>query len=706
MRVQPEKLWWTADELAAAKLPDLPGSKRGINYKAETFGWQQIPGCARRKAGRGGGWQYHWSVLPSAAQKALLSAKQAAPNAPMGRDLAWDQYAQLSQKAKDIAKARLEGLQHLELLVAAGTTHVAAASEVGRLNGVSVRTVYNWLNMIAGVEAADRLAYLAPKHQIAERKSQPDRAVRPFMDRLKSQYLQLAGQTFRKCYRDAVKKAKAEGWPILEEKTAKRRLEKEVPRVAIVFAREGVLGLERCFPAQIRDRSSLGALGAVSADCHKFDVFVQWPDGTINRPQMVAFQDLYSNKLLSWRVDHTPNKVMVMSAFGELVERWGIPRKCQFDNGREFANKWMTGGTPTRFRFKVREDEALGVLPMMGIDIHWASPGRGQSKPIERAFRDLASDVAKDPRFHGAYVGNRPDAKPENYGSRAIPIDTFLKVLDGGIEEFNARDGRLTDVAAGRSFDEAFEESFATSVIRKATDEQRRLWLMGQHECKLNRQNGSIKFQSNVYHSYWMSDHPKREVVARFDPEDLHSGLHVYDIDGTYLGFAECQQKIGFFDLASAQKQARKTARIKRAQKQLLKAQRPLSISKISADLDAIAPGSEEDLVAKVVAPEFGRKSASVEMKPLRYHSVDDPAVTAEHEAIICELSARLEAKATPQEDANARFLRFQAIKDRADGGERIGTEEARKLRSYMETAEYQALILIYEEHGRAGLGG
>lgn len=129
---------------------------------------------------------------------------------------------------------------------------------------------------------------------------------------------------------------------------------------------------------------------------------MEWPDGTINRPQIVAFQDLYSGKILSWRVDHDPNKVMVMAAFGELVENWGIPKRCLFDNGREFANKWMTAGAPTRFRFKVREDDPIGVLSLLGIQMHWATPAHGQAKPIERAFRDLASDVAKDPRFAGA----------------------------------------------------------------------------------------------------------------------------------------------------------------------------------------------------------------------------------------------------------------------------------------------------------------
>lgn len=130
------------------------------------------------------------------------------------------------------------------------------------------------------------------------------------MDWLKSAYLRLEGPDFAPSYRSAVKIAEREGWPYPIQKTAKRWLDAEVQRTTQAYLRQGVKGLMRCFPAQIRDRTGLHAMEAVNADCHKIDVFVKWPDGTVNRPQIVVFQDLYSGKFLSWRVDHDPNKVM------------------------------------------------------------------------------------------------------------------------------------------------------------------------------------------------------------------------------------------------------------------------------------------------------------------------------------------------------------------------------------------------------------
>src|SRR3546814_15673799 len=124
-------------------------------------------------------------------------------------------------------------------------------------------------------------------------------------------------------------------------------------------------------------------------------------------------------------------------------------RSLLADNGRAFASKWLTGGAKTRFRFKVRDEDPTGLLVALGVTIHWAKPYRGQSKPIERGFRDLCDAVAKHPAFEGAYTGNRPDAKPENYGSKAVDLDTFLRVWNEGMAAHNARLGQIGRASCG-----------------------------------------------------------------------------------------------------------------------------------------------------------------------------------------------------------------------------------------------------------------
>jgi len=686
---EPDRIWWTADELADARLPELPGTKRGINMIALRDGWQADPKRARKRRGRGGGWEYHWTLLPGPATRALLKAADEATER-MDRGAAWAALDGLPDAAKKKAVKKLTAIQAYEALMLKGSTAAVAASEAARQAGVSARTVFNWLQQVEGVATDDRLAYLAPRHRLANRRVGRSADARQFMDWLKSDYLRNGQQSFAECYRDSVDKAKREGWAFLMDRTALRALKREVPRITRVFAREGVAGLERCFPPQIRDWSTLHAMEMVNADCHKIDVFVEWPDGTINRPQIIAFQDLYSRKMLSWRVDHSPNKVMVMSAFGEMVENWGLPRGLLVDNGREFANKWMTGGAPTRFRFKIVEDEPLGVLPLLGIKIHWATPGHGQAKPIERAFRDLASSVSRDVRFEGAYVGNHPDAKPENYGSRAVPLETFLRVLDERVAKHNAREGRLTPNAEGRSLDATFAESYDTAPIRKATEEQRRLWLTAQHVGKLHSQNGRLKIHGNYYHSAWMSQIAGETVVARFDPEDLHAGVHLYDKDGAFLGFAECQEKVGAFDMVEAKALSRRKARIKRAEKDLLEAHRPVSVKEIAADRDAHAPDPAAPLEAKVVAPLFPHRTTPAASS---YRPAPNPELEAGRDALIVQMTPR--APSAPvgwraPAEPDQRWALTQDIVHRSEAGEPVGREEARWLERYRTSDEYE----------------
>lgn len=704
--IQPGQEWWTASEVADSGLPDLPATRQGMDALIARGDWRAHPQYARRRAGRGGGWEYHWKLFPQRAQTSLLKASSPeAETSPVVTDRAeaWAWFDQLPQHVKDEALTRQRMLQQVEQLEPALGRHMAVVTVAGQ-HGRGARTLWAWLAMISGVDPADWLAYLAPRHRAVEIKRKRARCSQEFLDWLKADFLRLGEPSFSSCYDRVVALCKSRGLEFLTEQTARRWMDKNVPRVTQVFARLGERGLAKCFPPQIRDRSTLTAMEGVNADCHKIDVFVEWPgiDKPV-RPQIVAFQDLYSNKFLAWRVDLDPNKVAVMSAFGELIETWGIPKHCLFDNGHEFANKWLTGGTKTRFRFKVREDDPLGVLPTLGIQVHWATPAHGQAKPIERGFRDFADRIAKDPRFAGAYVGNRPDAKPEDYGSRAIPLDAFLEVLDQGIREHNARQGRVTETAKGRSFDETFAESYARSPIRKATAEQHRLWLMGQEVRRLHQNHGALTLHKNGYWADWMSEHAGEQIVARFNPEDLHEGVYIYSLSGEFLGTAACREKVGFFDLVGARLHAKTQRARRKAEKAVLDAARPVSVTDFAAELDQMQRPATPLIEAKVVeiAPVRARKPIIERPMP----EVAPDAVQADrHEAFILEFKGA--EKPAPEEETKAdRFWRMLAIERRIEAGETVGTSEAEFFARYQQTPEYRSQRRAYDQWGDKAIG-
>lgn len=682
-RSAPEQIWWSVDELVDAALPDLPTSKRAVNLRAE--GWRRIPGGARRKAGRGGGWEYHWSVLPLAAQRVLLVTTEPEPQ-KMGSDAAWIAFDRLPQRIKDVAAERLACLRAVDALHEAGCTHVAAVSgAAGRFN-VSERTIYNWLALVDGVAPEDRAAFLAPRHRWTKRKKTA--AVdREFFALVKDDYLRPEQPTFTSCYDRAVRIAKAERLPVAPIHQLRRLYKAEVSKPVEIFHRKGQEALRRFFPHQERDKTALAPLECVQGDFHRFDVFVNWPgEPEPVRPQGVFFSDVHSGKLLVQRLSTTANSHTVQLAIGDMIERFGIPQSALLDNGREFAAKVITGGAKTRFRFKVRDDDIPGLLPLLGVDVHWATPYSGQSKPIERAFRDLCDRVAKHPEFSGAYTGNKPDAKPENYRSRAIDLDVFKAVLAQEVIEHNERPGRRSEVAFGRSFNAVFEEGYKTSPIRRATEEQCRLWLLSAEGLRGNSKNGEIRLHDNRYWSEWMYRIAGQKIVARFDPDALHEGIHIYDLEGRYLGDAACLDKGGFLNVEDARTVARERGNYKKAIREEAKAAQKYKAADLAARLRDATPAPEDDRpeaeIVRMVPP---HPRAPKPERAADANREDADRITGH----VTRLAERQRAGSAEPEGPEVRFARALEFEARLAKGDPITTAQADWLADYQLSSEY-----------------
>lgn len=705
-RLTPDQEWWTADEIAAAALPDLPATKRGVNLLVERYDWRGQAGFARRRGGRGGGWEYSWKLFPMRARRKLL-ADVAEPRLPdeRGRDEVWSWYEQLPATVQAKALARLKVIQEVEAMERADGKF-AAVNSVARLHRIGARTIWGWFTMIEGVRPDDRLPYLAPRNRAAEKRGAPPKDCDPeFWDMIKSDYLREEAPPFTDCYRRAKRVAEARGWAILPERTMRRRLDAQVSETAQILARKGLEALKRLYPPQVRDKTALRALEVVNADYHKFDVFVRWPasapgeEPEILRPQMVAFQDVYSGRILSWRVDVSATSTGVLLAAGDMIESWGIPDHVLMDNGREFAAKKVSGGSQTRNRYPVSEDEVPGLFTALGVEMMWATPYSGQSKPIERAFRDMCSSIAKDPRLAGAYTGNRIDAKPENYRSKAIDLEYFLKVLAEGIEEHNLRQGRRSEVAFGRSFAEVFDESYTKHPVRRATEAQRRLWLLGAKGVSVSR-TGSIMFEGNEFYADWMHEIAGRKIVARFDPEDFWGGLHIYETAGGYLGHAPVRQKTGFKNSAEGRAHNRARKGWMKAEAAALKALRKLSALEIGQTLDELETAAAPKPEAKVVRATFGKPAAKA--KAAR---TEQPAgVSAEELAraqdrVVADLTERLKPQTVEESDRD-RFRRALDLERALEAGEPVTTEQQRWLSMFQNSAPYRAERLLHDQFG------
>jgi len=590
------KEWFARAEIAAAACGTLPSDPGALSRHIEQAGWHDDPRRFRARNGRGGGFEYHLSLLPADVQARLLARHHLAavgeamdPQEARSAQL-WKRFDGLPAAAKAKARERLAAVQRIDTLCRGGMTRQLAVALTAKETSASTSTLWNWLRLAEAVPPSDRLPALAPRHRGRTATATCDPRAWAF---LVADYLRPERPNFEACYRRLTEAAAEHGWtPMPSAKTLKRRIERDVPAPARQLARQGREAAARSYPHQRRDRSIFAAMEAVNADGHRFDVFVRWPDGTVGRPMMVAFQDLYSGKVVSHRLDRSENWTAVRLALADMVESFGVPEQCWLDNGRSFASKWLTGGMATRYRFKVRDDEPSGILTELGVTVHWTTPYHGQAKPIERAFRDLCEEIARHPKCAGAYTGNAPQAKPENYGSKAIAIDDFRALVATEIGRHNRRQGRRTATARGGSFDDAFRTSLEapTTLIRRATAEQRRMFLSAAEGVTARKPTGEITLGDNRYWAEPLAGLIGERLTVRFDPQDLFQPVSVYAADGRFVAEAECIAATGFADIDAAREHARAKRLYLKRMREALNLERRLSIDEVAALMPSIEP--------------------------------------------------------------------------------------------------------------------
>ncbi|RMG55692.1 MAG: DNA-binding protein, partial [Gammaproteobacteria bacterium] len=420
------------------------------------------------------------------------------------RDSLWAYYERKPEKQKAIAKEKLKVFVALEALLASGCNKQQALREVAEGTPWSWRTIRDIYYGKPGrpglrhYDRADWLAALVPGYVGRTRQATLSPEAWEF---IKSDYLRPEAPSFNACYARLQVAAREHGWKIPSARTLRRRID-ALPLWLKVLKRKGEHAMLQLYPPMQRSVRELHAMEWINGDGYKHNVFVKLnpddPNEKPFRPKTWFWQDVYSRKILAWATDETENSDMIRLALGRVIEQYGIPEHATIDNTPAAANKWLTGSVPNRYRFKVKPEDPVGLFPALGVQVHWttvqAGKGHGQAKPVERSFGigGIGEYVDKHPRLAGAYTGANPMAKPDNYGERAVSLETFQKALAEGVAMWNAMRGRQTEMAGGvLSFDEVFEQSYSRSVIRKATESQQRLWMLTAESVRVAK-DGSI----------------------------------------------------------------------------------------------------------------------------------------------------------------------------------------------------------------------
>jgi hypothetical protein len=508
------------------------------------------------------------------------------------------QYERRPRSIKDEALRRLDVLEACEAERKRGAGKRAAIKAVAEQRNIPWKTINGWYGMVAGVERHGWLYALAPRY--AGRTATADIGGEAW-DLFKADYLRPERPSLSACYERLERIASARGWPLPSLDTFARRLARELPAVARNLKRFGENAAKAMYPPQRRDRTMFRPLEAVCADAHEFDNLVRWPDGSVDRPYAVVWQDLRTNLILAWRLGRAPSAELVRLSFGDLCEAYGVPDMAFLDNGREFASKWMSGGMRHRYRFKVKPDEPLGVFTLLRVEVVWVNVRSGQSKPIERMFGTVGAErIAKAPDLAGSYTGRNPLDKPSDYGRKPADLDVFVRVVEREIAAFNDR-ASSARVLGGQSPNQAWAALLPHAIIRKATAEQRALWLLTAERVTARRPSGELHLCGNRYWADFLGDHVGAELDIRFDPQNLHRPVLVYTRDGRLLGEAACIADTGFRDQNAAQEHKRLRNAMLRAER--ARADAEVRMGAVAAARALPPPPGATPVAAKLIRP-------------------------------------------------------------------------------------------------------
>lgn len=579
------KEWFSIQELLG--ISGLPNSDRGIMKKADREQWQK----RQREGVKGKAYEYHLHSLPPEIQKQLrLNAALAAmpqPPTVVTRDDPELVYRlnQATDKAREKAQQKVNACLQLQAFLNQGFNQTEALAGAAAAHNLSQGSLKNWYYKVKGYPVHLWQAVLVSGSGKSAKPGKKAHITEEAWDTFLADYLRPEKPDLRACYRRTALLAEEYGWQLASFKTFQRRLMQEVPYEVMLLKREGKNAVAKLVPALQRTVKDILAGEWINGDGYQHNVFVKWHTGEIIRPKTWFWQDVRTRKILGYRTALSENTDSIRHALMDVIFHYGIPKTITLDNTRAAANKAMTGGVANRYRFKENELDPKGIMPILGIEVHFTSvlygEGHGQAKPIERAFGrgGIGEVVDKRPELSGFYTGKNVLEKPDNYngGKQGVDYEVFLQALAAGVKQYNEQTERQTELCRGEfSFEQIWERDYHPTNVRQASPEQLRLLFL-QAETVTIARNGSFKLKAagklyGLTNIYWAEDLigiTAKKVVARFDPDDLHGNVYVYDLDGRYLAEAICREAKGFGDTQASREQGRLYKRIvKRAQAQ------------------------------------------------------------------------------------------------------------------------------------------
>ncbi|WP_096700052.1 transposase domain-containing protein [Magnetospirillum sp. 15-1] len=549
----------------------FPQSGRGVRLHLKRFGYPTVS----VPSNGGEAVAVRWEDLRPETQVAYLQRAHGVTQDDGPDQTLWSEFGRKSLTVQEGAKRALFALAAFDEKVSQGRSNKAATDEVCEETGFSPAYIYKIRAKVRDVARANWLPVLAANYTGGRpRTEMSEEAWTYCLSVLQEGSKRLP---LSKAYRKTAEAAAVFDWDWPCYGTVRNRWE-ELPAGEKALIKSGDKALDKTIPPMKRSVAHLQAMQIINLDGRQTDYFVRWKDGTSSRAIVIALQDVYSRYILDWRFAKTEDADTTKAVILDVIDRFGLFDELRTDNGRAFASKKISGGAKTRFRGRNKgDDEELGIITLIGAKIGFAKPRRGQSKPIERGFRDVAEQIDTLPEFKGAYCGHRPDAKPEEFTGTPVDIDVAEAVYQRELRTHNEQVGRRTEMAKGKlSFTQVFEESYKQRPRRDLTQAQRAFFMFDMAYLKPQKDTGALSKDGFTWWSREHQDallkHRNGKLCVLFDPNDRSKPVIVHDAQGNVIVESLPCLKVGKFDSTEdARQHERGKAQIKAAAKRELK---------------------------------------------------------------------------------------------------------------------------------------
>jgi putative transposase len=409
------------------------------------------------------------------------------------------------------------------------------AKEYGVLRHLSGKTLYRWRKLLAD-SGPEALApkYDRPKGAGALTLTKRDKAL------IQKYYLHQNQITLAEVVRML---ESAEGIKIAYN-TALRYIQ-SLPPAMLARGRYGQKYFADKFLSYVqRDYDKIPhSMYLVTSDHHCLDFLCRDGD-KVFRPWVTIFCDVKSRKPLGWVLSKGPSGYTILSAMEMMIDEYGVPEQLLVDNGKDYRSQLMKGSeiTVPNWEDGLSVDRQIilqGVLAALDCTVIYTEGYHGQSKPVERFFKDVAELYSKkQPTYLGSNTATRPEdakkyAATVGHLAKLDRIPTFQEITidwNNFINNWSATHPHYGQGMNGRTPDVVFSANWS---LKRILPLEKKSAIFVRSMVRSPQRNG-IEIDGIFYSAEENISWIGRKVIAKRPLRDV-SKIFVHDLEGNFL---------------------------------------------------------------------------------------------------------------------------------------------------------------------------